>query len=385
MQNWLAGKNPKLLLWQGATGVSLLVALALIAMVFFEGRNLVSHAYDNGQYVRFSLTDGSMLGLPYKPEEPKLLETAQAPDSAASAVPDTIADSPKPIEEPDAAAGQIPEAAQADTLSEADKARLGHLPLAVAPNPALVEETPTGLTLPKIGADGVKPWRYYAKPFDAPAKTPIIAVVISGLGLANMPTESAINLPDGFTLSFSPYASEVTGWAAKAREGRHEVLIDLPVQSIDYPAVDAGPYGLLESLSEAENLERLHWVMGRFPGYTGLLAPMDAQPAASIAAQYPEIFKRGLIYLDAQDVPANPAKPPRLKTSLAIDDMLTQKAITDRLATLESIAKQQGYAIGVAKAYPITLQQLKTWQATLEEKGIVLAPVSAVAKRQYDK
>jgi polysaccharide deacetylase 2 family uncharacterized protein YibQ len=38
--------------------------------------------------------------------------------------------------------------------------------------------------------------------------------------------------------------------------------------------------------------------------------------------------------------------------------------------------------LGVAQGYPVTLERLRLWVATLEGKGLVLAPVSAVLIEQ---
>ena len=46
---------------------------------------------------------------------------------------------------------------------------------------------------------------------------------------------------------------------------------------------------------------------------------------------------------------------------------------------LESRALENGAALGAGYAFPITIEMVKAWTAGLEQKGIVLAPVSALA------
>ena len=46
---------------------------------------------------------------------------------------------------------------------------------------------------------------------------------------------------------------------------------------------------------------------------------------------------------------------------------------------MESQALEQGAAMGAGYAFPITIEMAKTWAAGLEQKGILLAPVSALA------
>ena len=69
----------------------------------------------------------------------------------------------------------------------------------------------------------------------------------------------------------------------------------------DYPDNDPGPQTLLTSLSNEQNLDRLHWVMSRFQGYVGITNSMGARFTATDKALAPvlhEAGKRGLIYLD---------------------------------------------------------------------------------------
>ncbi|MBU0858642.1 MAG: divergent polysaccharide deacetylase family protein, partial [Alphaproteobacteria bacterium] len=50
---------------------------------------------------------------------------------------------------------------------------------------------------------------------------------------------------------------------------------------------------------------------------------------------------------------------------------------TDALAQLEKLAREQGFAAAVIRPYPLSYQLVQEWIATLPEKGIVLAPLSA--------
>jgi polysaccharide deacetylase 2 family uncharacterized protein YibQ len=46
---------------------------------------------------------------------------------------------------------------------------------------------------------------------------------------------------------------------------------------------------------------------------------------------------------------------------------------------LEDGAKQAGLAAGVAPAFPVTVDEVTRWAATLKAKGVVLVPVTATA------
>jgi polysaccharide deacetylase 2 family uncharacterized protein YibQ len=50
-----------------------------------------------------------------------------------------------------------------------------------------------------------------------------------------------------------------------------------------------------------------------------------------------------------------------------------------KLSELETAARQDGYAIGVASAYPVTIAKIGEWAASAGARGFHLVPVSALA------
>ena len=122
-----------------------------------------------------------------------------------------------------------------------------------------------------IGPDGRRPSTAYARSFEAEPGTPVIAVIVGGLGVSESLTEAAIeSLPPEITLSFVPYARDLQAWMNRARAAGHEVMIELPMEPFDYPNNDPGPHTLLADASETENMRRLHWLLSRASGYFGV-------------------------------------------------------------------------------------------------------------------
>lgn len=262
-------------------------------------------------------------------------------------------------------------------------------PLLPAPDPALVETGPNG-PLPIIGRDGRQPWRVYARPFDRADKRPRIAIIITGLGLSGATTEASIDeLPGAATLAFDPYAQQLPAWIDRARAAGHEVLLALPMEPADYPRQDPGPYTLLTSLSAKENLDRLNWLLSRAVGYVGVINMMGARFTTSEANLVPifdEIKKRGLMFVDGrasdQSVAGTLAQSmglPRAVDDEKLDAEATRDAIDRHLAGLEATARSKGMALGMGFAYPVTLERVALWAKTLADKGIALAPASALA------
>jgi len=257
------------------------------------------------------------------------------------------------------------------------------------PDPALVTEGPDGF-LPVVAPDGRAAWRVYARPFPSGDSRPRIAILIGGLGLSPHASRDAVQrLPGAVSLAFAPYSTGLQEWIAEARAGGHEVLVEVPMEPFDYPANDPGPFTLVTTAKPDDNIARLQWVLSRFTGYVGVtnfLGGKFTQDAAALKPILEQLKFRGLLLLDAkasqQSVAAQTAQRmgiPAAEATLTLDTQASRVAIDQKLTMLEEIARKEGVAIGLGFAYPVTVERVATWARTLEAKGIVLAPVSAIA------
>ena len=256
----------------------------------------------------------------------------------------------------------------------------------------LIEKTDVG-NLPTVGPKGLKPWSYYAKRYVHKGHLPTIAIVITGLGQNHNATESAIRLPENVSLSFSPYAKESVSWAQAARIAGHEILVDLPLEPSNFPATDPGPYGLLVGKGLEENSNRLKWLMSRLEGYVGFMTPFNEAFTSEDAAFkdiLDQLSTRGLMIAMPHDPAKNDTKKimDNSKTAYTIadavvDEELSVSSIQARLMSLEKTASKRGFAIGVAQAYPLTIQQLALWSADLEKNGYTLVPLTFITKIKF--
>jgi hypothetical protein len=305
---------------------------------------------------------------------------------------------PLGISTPSTDAPQAPAAAADNgSMQQAGAQPLRPLPdfngraLLPAPDGDLIEKAANGF-LPIIGRDGRQPWQVYARPFDLGDKRPRIALVINTLGPSPTAIDTAINhLPAGVTLGFVPYRRGLGEWINLARASGHEVLLNLPMEPANYPADDPGPEALLTALDPPTNLERLNWVMSQATGYVGLVGLMGSRFSTSHDDMLPilkSLRQRGLLYVDNRSSPQSVVPDIAGEIGLAatfanrqIDTELERTAIDKKLAELEDIAKRNGSALGIAHPYPIVMERVAVWAQTVEDRGTVLAPVSAVIDR----
>ncbi|MBK1839883.1 divergent polysaccharide deacetylase family protein [Azospirillum sp. YIM B02556] len=304
-----------------------------------------------------------------------------------------VAPLPPPTPEPKVAAPAVPPPLPTDAaplpLPGAPAAAVTLVP---APVPGLVEDSRNG-PLPRIAQDGRKPWQVYARPFPATDKRPRIAIVMSDLGLSGVTTGNALaKLPPGITLAFLPYAERLDDWVERARTKGHEVMLSVPMEPLNYPRDDPGPNALLTMLGSDRNMERLEWSLGKAVGYVGITSTTGSKFTASPAAMQPVVDAlkaRGLLLVDARVNPKSVAGPlanlagvPRALGDRVIDRDLSRGAIDDQLRELEEIAKTNGAAVGFASPYPTTIERLNLWLTSLADRGIALAPASAVVNIQ---
>jgi polysaccharide deacetylase 2 family uncharacterized protein YibQ len=261
-------------------------------------------------------------------------------------------------------------------------------------DPRLTESSRHG-PLPKVAQDGSRASDIYSRPVKAIAgkpDAPRIAIVVGGLGIGGAATSDALGkLPGAVTLALAPYGGNLAQVAARARNDGHELLLQVPMEPFDYPDNDPGPQTLLTSLDPGQNVDRLQWLMSRFQGYVGIANAMGARFTASepsLAPVLQETAKRGLLYLDdgssqrsvAGQI-AGASNLPFAKADLIIDAVPTPGDVDRALARLESIARERGFAVGVASALPVSIERIARWAKTAESHGLLLVPITAVANK----
>jgi hypothetical protein len=100
-----------------------------------------------------------------------------------------------------------------------------------------------------------------------------------------------------------------------------------------------------------------------------------------------ELRSRGLVYLE--DASVNLTLSPRIgqevklpvqRATMVIDAEPTAQAIAEALEKLEQEAIRTGSAIGTGSGLDVTIETVAEWSKTLQEKGILLVPLSAAYK-----
>lgn len=331
--------------------------------------------------------------------EPIVMVAVAAPEEIKTAaiepLPEAAPAEAEPMDEapPEKATAKIePDVEQQSYQQDATIYVSPKIPLTKAPIAGLVEENAAG-PLPRIGG-GKKPSEAYARTISMGiihSDAPKIVLILGGMGLNEKLTGSASkDLPADVTMAFAPYGNNLQAQVDKARANGHEVLLQLPLEPVGYPATNPGPKTLLTDNDEAQNQDALYWHMSRFAGYTGIVNYMGGRYLASTKAVKPlllELRKRGLLFIEDGSLPLSAteetAKTLQLKVRRAqtvIDADLSAEAITMALGLLEDEARTNGIAIGTGSGLDVTIKTVSDWAKAAAERGIIIVPASVAFK-----
>ena len=104
-----------------------------------------------------------------------------------------------------------------------------------------------------------------------------------------------------------------------------------------------------------------------------------------MSALIEELRKREMIFLDsrtnAKSVGAKIAQRegvPFVERNVFLDNINEKGAVLKQLATLERVARKTGYGVGIGHPRDGTIAALKEWLPSVQEKGLVLVPISQI-------
>jgi uncharacterized protein len=362
---------------------ALYVAIALLAVLGGYSAGLMFKTDPQGSLqLAVSTTQRSPHGSeqntsgPVRPEEPPSRTTDSLPNSAIYPDP-----SHSKIDLPVRA---YEEALPSEVHESEVKAGVKEKPLSLEGGAMPRSSGPTAETLDSLP---LPPWRRYAVAFPESSRRPMVAIVIDDLGMDRKRTARAMGMRGPLTLSFLAYAEDLNAQTAVARAGGHELLMHVGMEPIS-ESVDPGPNVLLTGLDSEEIRHLLEKNLGRFEGYVGINNHMGSKFTAddSGMAVVMEILKRrGLLFLDSRTTGrsvgvrlAREMGVPVVERNIFLDNVNESAAISVRLRELEQLARRRGYAVAIGHPRDATLDALEGWLQNLEDRGLALAPLSAV-------
>jgi len=220
-----------------------------------------------------------------------------------------------------------------------------------------------------------------------PDGLPKVAIIIDDLGYDSRIAKKFLDMNATITLSILPYSPLQNKIAKAAHDKGLEAMLHLPMEPVEYPAIDPGPGVLLVSMSPDELIRQLEKNLIAIPYITGVNNHMGSKLTAD-SPRMRQVFtilkKRGLYFIDSRTTKDTLCKSsarllqiPFAERDVFLDHVLQQDAIRKQISYLVRVAEKNGEAVGIAHPHTITFNILKEQLPRLEGK-VHLVPASQI-------
>jgi len=227
-----------------------------------------------------------------------------------------------------------------------------------------------------------------------------ILLVIDAFGPAENDSLSREYLKLGvpFTAAVLPRQKGTRDWTARLAKGGHDVLVQLPMEPMNYPQRDPGPGAILVDMPAGQIQREVKKNLGDVPdavGATSYMGQMALADETVMGAVMTELKRAKVFYLDARTIPTSVAADRAAREGVLcfrIDTVLEApgrydaevKAMNRLLDDSIDLARRRGYAIVLAHPDRASLDVLKRAVPKLKRSGVRFLPVSTLLTPQAD-
>jgi len=272
--------------------------------------------------------------------------------------------------------------------------RLPVYPPAVAPPPVTPTVTPPIVTLPPFEIyPPVEPLVepppvHHALP-PRPGKLPRVAIIIDDIGYDALVAEKFIGLNAAITLSILPHSPHQREIVRMAREKGLDLMLHLPMEPLEYPAVNPGPGALMSAMTPDALIRQLNDDLDAVPYIKGVNNHMGSRLTAS-SDQMNQILssikKRDLFFIDSRTTTNSQARSsarlfqvPFAERDVFLDNVQEPEAIRRQFRLLLQKAAANGQALAIGHPHGVTLQILKEELPEIQKK-VTIVPASTLVR-----
>ena len=214
---------------------------------------------------------------------------------------------------------------------------------------------------------------------------PRIAIIIDDLGDNLVNGLRAVRLSGDVTCAFLPFAPYTKGLARQAHFQDKEVMVHLPMDSLDDRHL--GPGGLKVGMLRDRFIKVLRADLKAVPYATGInnhMGSLLTQLPENMAWLMAELSHHPLYFVDSRTTNFTVAREyarlsgiPSQKRDVFLDNVQTRPAVIRQLRKVLAIAKAKGHALAIGHPYDVTLDLLEESLPRLaREEGVEIVPVS---------
>ncbi|MDM8526482.1 divergent polysaccharide deacetylase family protein [Desulfococcaceae bacterium HSG8] len=216
---------------------------------------------------------------------------------------------------------------------------------------------------------------------------PKVAIIIDDMGYDSFTAEKFLNFDAVITFSIFPHSPSGKTIAGKARAKGWDIMLHLPMEPVEYPAVDPGPGAILAAMTPEQLVLRLESNLDSLPFIKGVNNHMGSK-VTTIPHQMYKILsvlkKRRLFFIDSLTTvdslcrsSARLLQIPFAQRDVFLDHIQDADVIRRQIVRLMRIADDYGEAIGIGHPYEVTYHVLQKMLPELK-KRVRLVPASEV-------
>lgn len=225
------------------------------------------------------------------------------------------------------------------------------------------------------------------------ARAPSIGIIIDDLGKRVSSGQRAIGLAGPVACAFLPRAEHSAALAREAYRLKKEVLLHLPMESMDGRPLDGGALTL--NMTRRQFLATLRADMRAVPYLSGINNHMG-----SLLTRHPghmlwlmrELRRERVYFVDSRTTDATVARRiarengvPNSERNVFLDNDTAPAAIAAQFERLLALARQTGSALAIGHPYPQTLSFLEGQLPRLARRGVRLVAVTELIRLQQEE
>jgi hypothetical protein len=254
---------------------------------------------------------------------------------------------------------------------------------------------------PKTSSPAAKPRKSAPRPAPAPsassppvsetpkppAKRPKVAIIIDDIGYDRHLAEAFMDMGAPMTFSILPESPFGSALARRMKAKGYELMLHLPMEPMEYPAVDPGPGALLSRMTPDELIAQLHRNLDAMPDAKGVNNHMGSRLTSEASRMY-QIFtvlkRRNLFYVDSRSSAETVARPsarlfqlPFAERDVFLDHLQEPDFIRGQFRQLLQTAREEGEAVAIAHPHEVTVAVFREELPKLRRQ-VDLVPASEV-------
>ena len=218
-----------------------------------------------------------------------------------------------------------------------------------------------------------------------------VALIMDDMGSSLEALDELIALGRPVTVSVLPYGTHTADTARIAHENGLEVLLHLPLESLNNRDIMANTEGMiLAGMTELDIVRSFEASYARVPFAAGTNNHMGSRFTAErdlMRAILRPLKMKGLFFVDSRTTSKTVALDearkmgiPSTERDVFLDADADRGRIRGRLIELFQKARKKGHAVGICHPFPETLAVLKSSFFLLDSYGLEAVPVSRLVR-----